>query len=128
MIRVRSILNHLTAKPHVMSLFVMNNNRDDVHFLFSSGLTMFSWHQFKSTEEIEEKAKSVIFDDDEEEETLQNYETIRVTDYEDAQSAYENDERLNAYFYFTRYLHMTNQLSKMLKIQGIFFEIAVQNQ
>ena len=71
-----------------------------------------------STKEIEDEAKAVMFDDDAEEETLKSYELIRDSTYEEALSAYENQDYRNAYLYFTQYLHLVSQLSKMLRTEG----------
>ena len=59
-----------------------------------------------------------MFDDDAEEETLKSYELIRDSTYEEALSAYENQDYRNAYLYFTQYLHLASQLSKMLRTEG----------
>ena len=74
-----------------------------------------------STKEIEDEAKAVMFDDDAEEETLKSYELIRDSTYKEALSAYQDLDYRNAYLYFTQYLHLASQLSKILRTEGNLF-------
>ena len=73
----------------------------------------------KTTQEIEKEAKSSVLDADADEETLL---AISQLNYQDAVEAYENQETLEAFFHFTRYLHLTAQLSGMLQLEGNYNE------
>jgi hypothetical protein len=81
---------------------------------------MSSWSP-NSTSEIKSEAETILLEEDADDDTIRNYELIRDTTYLEAIAAYQDNDDLNGYFYFTSYLHLANELEKILRIEGTFF-------